>query len=72
VLELSKKYLNIDKNDLKKKDLKFLQTLISYHSDLYYNKDEPIISDSEYDDLFKKLEYLEEKYNIDFKQTSLV
>lgn len=72
MLELSKKYLNIDKNDLKKKDLKVLQTLISYHSDLYYNKDEPIISDSEYDDLFKKLEHLEEKYQIDFKQTLLV
>ncbi|MDD3793629.1 MAG: NAD-dependent DNA ligase LigA [Candidatus Gracilibacteria bacterium] len=72
MLELSKKYINLDNNSLKKEDIKVLQSLISYHSDLYYNKDEPIISDSEYDILFKKLEYLEEKYKSDFKQTSLV
>jgi NAD-dependent DNA ligase len=72
VLELSKKYINLDKISLKKEDIKILQSLISYHSDLYYNKDEPIISDSEYDDLFKKLEYLEDKYKINFKQTALI
>jgi NAD-dependent DNA ligase len=32
------------------------------HSDLYYNKEEPIISDYEYDELFKKLETLESKF----------
>lgn len=72
MLELSKKYINLDKKSLKKEDIKVLQSLISYHSDLYYNKDEPIISDSEYDSLFKKLEYLEDKYKSDFKQTSLI
>lgn len=72
MLELSKKYINLDKKSLKKEDIKVLQSLISYHSDLYYNKDEPIISDSEYDSLFKKLEYLEELYKTDFKQTSLI
>lgn len=72
MLELSKKYINLDKKLLKKEDIKILQSLISYHSDLYYNKDEPIISDSEYDSLFKKLEYLEDKYKSDFKQTSLI
>ncbi|NVP17438.1 NAD-dependent DNA ligase LigA [Candidatus Gracilibacteria bacterium] len=72
MLELSKKYINLDKKSLKKEDIKVLQSLISYHSDLYYNKDEPIISDSEYDSLFKKLEYLEELYKSDFKQTSLI
>lgn len=72
MLELSKKYINLDKKSLKKEDIKVLQSLISYHSDLYYNKDEPIISDSEYDSLFKKLEYLEEVYKSDFKQTSLI
>jgi DNA ligase (NAD+) len=40
-------------------DTKKLQDLIRHHSDLYYNKDEPIISDFEYDELFKKLEILE-------------
>ena len=64
MLNLSKKYLNIQKNDLNKYDIINLQKLIKFHSDLYYNKDEPIISDSEYDNLFKKLEYLENKYKI--------
>lgn len=59
MLELSKKYFKININDLKEVDIVNLQSLIKYHSDLYYNKDEPIISDTEYDDLFKKLEYLE-------------
>jgi len=53
-------------------DTKKLQDIIKYHSDLYYNKEEPVISDFEYDELFKKLEFLENKYNLDTKQTSLV
>lgn len=72
MLELSKKYLKLTLNELKKSDISILQNLISYHSDLYYNKDEPVISDREYDDLFKKLEYLEKKYSINNKQTSLI
>jgi DNA ligase (NAD+) len=72
VLELSKKYLKLTLNELKKSDISILQNMISYHSDLYYNKDEPVISDREYDDLFKKLEYLEKKYSINNKQTSLI
>ncbi len=72
MLELSKKYLKLTLNELKKSDISILQNMISYHSDLYYNKDEPVISDREYDDLFKKLEYLEKKYSINNKQTSLI
>ena len=68
-LELSKEYLNKDIKDLKKIDVKKLQELIKYHSDLYYNKEEPIISDKEYDDLFKKLQVLEEKFNLEKKET---
>lgn len=69
MLELSKKYLNIDNNDLNRDDLENLQKIIEYHSDLYYNKESPIISDNEYDILFKKLEFLEDKYNPNYKQT---
>jgi NAD-dependent DNA ligase len=36
-----------------------LSELLVYHSDLYYNKSQPIISDSEYDSLFKKLQAVE-------------
>lgn len=71
-IKLSKKYIDISNNDLSAKDLETLRKLIKYHSNLYYNYDSPIISDSEYDDLFKKLEFLEKKLNTSFKQTSLV
>jgi DNA ligase (NAD+) len=71
-LELSKKYLSILKKDLTFDDVGALQELIKYHSDLYYNKEKPIISDFEYDELFKKLEFLEKKFNLNTKQTSLV
>lgn len=35
---------------------------INYHSELYYNKDNPEISDYDYDRLMKALIYLEEKF----------
>lgn len=69
MFDLTKKYINSDINNLVIEDIKKLQELISYHSDLYYNKEKPIISDSEYDNLFKKLTILEEKFNVDIKQT---
>lgn len=72
VLDLSKKYLKMDVSEFSLADTKKLQELIKYHSDLYYNKEEPIISDFEYDDLFNKLQLLEEKFLINNKQTSLV
>jgi DNA ligase (NAD+) len=72
VLELSKKYLNTSEKDLTFEDIKPLQELIKYHSDLYYNKEAPIISDIDYDKLFKKLEFVEKKFNVNIKQTSLV
>lgn len=72
MLELTKKYLNSNIEELKKKDIKKIQELIKYHSDLYYNKEEPIISDKEYDDLFKLLQKLEDKFNIKEKQSTKV
>ncbi len=72
MLELSNKFLNKNNDLFTLGDVKKLQELIKYHSDLYYNKEQPIISDKQYDDLFKKLESLEKKFNIKNKQTSLV
>jgi DNA ligase (NAD+) len=68
-LTLSKNFLNKSNDEFSLSDLFSLQNLIKYHSDLYYNKDEPIISDKEYDDLFKKLEFLEDKFNVEDKQS---
>lgn len=69
MLELSKKYFEKNEKDLVFEDIEILQNLIKYHSDLYYNKQSPIISDFEYDIIFKKLEFLEKKFEIEKKQT---
>ena len=39
-----------------------LRQTISYHNDLYYNRDEPEISDFEYDRLLRELEELEKAF----------
>lgn len=62
MLELSKKYLKMEVSDFSIEDVEKLQNLIKYHSDLYYNREEPIVSDYEYDELFKKLQILEHKF----------
>lgn len=68
-LELSKHYLNLELNEFLRFDVDKLSKLLQYHSDLYYNKQMPIISDYEYDMLFKKLQFLEEKFDFWEKQT---
>jgi NAD-dependent DNA ligase len=39
-----------------------LAELLEFHNNLYYNKNTSIISDSEYDELRKKLEKLESTF----------
>jgi|TARA_Y100001960_G_C14141248_1_gene571647 DNA ligase (NAD+) len=72
MLQKSKEFLKKDKNSFSLADTRELQELIQYHSDLYYNKEEPIISDYEYDVLFETLQFLENKYEIESKQTDQV
>lgn len=64
VLELSNKYLWRDENNFSKNDINILSQILQFHNELYYEKDEPIITDSEYDMLFKKLKFIEDKFNI--------
>lgn len=42
--------------------IKELTKLLEYHNNLYYNQDEPEISDFEYDKLLRELENLEEEF----------
>lgn len=72
MLELTKKYLKKDVSELDLEDFKKIEDLIEYHNNLYYNKENPIISDSEYDLLFKKLQKLEKKFDIKSKLTQQV
>ena len=46
----------------KLKEIRDLEKQIDYHSNLYYVKSKPIISDVEFDKLWKKLEKLEKDY----------
>ncbi len=72
MIKSSKEYLDKNIDLFTKKDAKRLAQIIEYHSDLYYNREKPIISDFEYDILFKKLEALESKFDIKNKQSSKV
>ena len=39
-----------------------LRKQIRFHSDLYYNQDNPVLSDTQYDELFRRLQELEKQY----------
>ncbi len=54
--------LDFLKKDLQKEDINNLRLILNYHEWKYYINDNPVISDYEYDILFKKLQSLEEKY----------
>ena len=64
LIELSKLYIERDINTIKEKEVYVLQSIIDNHNNLYYNSDSPVISDFEYDILFKKLSEVEKKYSV--------
>ena len=43
-------------------EIERLKKLINYHNNLYYNLDNPILSDTQYDELYKQLKDLEDRY----------
>jgi len=45
-----------------KDEIEQLKKLINFHNNLYYNLDNPVLSDSQYDELYKKLKDLEDAY----------
>ena len=51
----------MDKNNARERIAELTKT-IEYHNNLYYNRDEPEISDFEYDMLLRELEQLEEEF----------
>jgi DNA ligase (NAD+) len=61
--EASKKYLSsADLHALTPQDVPILEDLARFHEYRYYVLDEPLLSDYEYDQLYKLLETLEKKY----------
>ena len=45
-----------------KDEIEALKKQINYHNNLYYNLDAPVLSDTQYDELYKKLKDLEDAY----------
>ena len=45
-----------------KDEIEQLRKQIRFHSDLYYNQDNPVLSDTQYDELFRRLQELEKQY----------
>lgn len=62
--EQTEYFLNISEDESKKTDISSLQNVIRYHRKLYYSEESPVISDSEFDELFALLVSLENKYGI--------
>ncbi len=72
LIEKSNYFLQKDSDEILSFEVNDLQKVIEEHSNLYYNKEAPVISDFEYDELFAKLKFLEEKFWIEFMWTSQV
>jgi DNA ligase (NAD+) len=69
--EDSKKYLgHKDETTLHPGDLPILEDLVRFHEYRYYVLNDPLISDFEYDRLYKLLEALEKKYPANASPTS--
>lgn len=69
--EESKKYLaHHDVDHLSSGDLSSLEDLVRFHEYRYYVLNDPLISDFEYDRLYKMLEALEKKYPTNASATS--
>ena len=69
---LSKEFLELSAENFTKEQVQKLWELVAFHSELYYRHENPIISDSEYDVLFKKLEVWEKLYKTDIHISSSV
>lgn len=72
LLDRTRFFLSTKIDDIKIEQIDEIEEILKAHSDLYYNKEEPLISDREYDELFKKLQALEEKFGIDIETTKQV
>lgn len=72
VYDISKTYLQQSIEEFSQKDVQIFQDIMKYHSELYYEKESPIISDTQYDVLFQKLQQLEEVFLLTEKVSQTV
>jgi NAD-dependent DNA ligase len=62
-IQKTKKSNNISDKEIAKNELIELNKEINFHDDMYYNQNEQVISDAEYDKLIQKVNKIEEKYS---------
>ncbi len=67
LFEISKSFLN---SELTVSDYDLLVEALNFHEWKYYVDNNPLLSDKEYDDLYQKLEILEQKYELAVKANS--
>lgn len=72
MLKRSKELLKKDVADFTAEEFQELSDILVYHNHLYYNKQEPIISDFEYDSLYNKLKKWELLLGVSFDFTATV
>lgn len=72
LIEKSNYFLNKKLEKISLSEVKDLQEIIKNHSDLYYNNENSIISDFEYDKLLELLKSLEHKFWLSENQSSKV
>ena len=72
VYSISKKYLEQSLEDFSLEDLQVFQDVMKFHSEAYYEKESPIISDSDHDVLAKKLAKLEDMFSVENKLSTRV
>jgi len=65
IIGISKIFLEKEIEDFSKEDAILLQKVIMKHDDLYFKDTNPVIWDTEYDNLKKKMSVLEDKYNLE-------
>lgn len=65
ILSISKIFLEKSLEDFTKVDAILLQKVIRIHDELYFNEQAPVIGDTEYDMLKKKLEKLEDEFGLE-------
>ena len=64
MLKETQKFLQQDISLVSPDDSNSLSQVLKYHSDLYYNKENPVISDTEYDHLYSLAKEMEEKFQV--------
>lgn len=72
ILSLSKSYLSKHIDNIGVEEIEMLKAIVGYHNTLYYKESKSIISDYDYDKLYRLLKQIEQKYAINISLTEQI